>query len=187
MILRQFLHQVKFNLNRIFFFCESQPSGYPLYMCVHHHAGFMENISPDHIGGLPSHARQRSQRLQIVWNLCSVLLHQFSCAGNDIFRLIVIKSGGSDILFQLFQIRRSEFLQRIIFTKKIRCHLVYPGIRTLGAEQRSDQKLPRRLIMQGEDGFCPLFPIQEPQDLSGSLGHLSTSVYASFVRGLRLS
>ena len=57
-ILRQFLHQILFDLVRILILRKSEPIGYALYMCIHDHTRHVIDISADHIGCLSAYSRQ---------------------------------------------------------------------------------------------------------------------------------
>ena len=102
-------------------------------MGVHHDAGLMVDISPDHIGGLSPHARKGGQLLQRTGYLSAEPLYQVLTAGNDVFGLVMVKTRGMDILLQLLLVRLREVLHAPVLLKKIPGDDVHPGIRALGA------------------------------------------------------
>ena len=108
-------------------------------MGIHYHTGLMENITANHIGRLTSHTGQSNQILDFFRDLSIELFTQCLAAGNDIFRFIMVKASGTDILFQLCQICLGKVSRGLVFLKQIFCYDIDSGIRTLSAEYCSDQ------------------------------------------------
>jgi hypothetical protein len=53
-ILRQFLHQIELDFNRIFFFGKAELTAYAFNMCIDHNTWNMIDIPSYYIGGLAS-------------------------------------------------------------------------------------------------------------------------------------
>ena len=140
-------------------------------MGIHDHARFMKYIPPDHIRGFSAHTCQRCQILKAARHFSAKLYLQIPAAGNDIFRLVMIKSGGVDILFQLFQVRICESTDCRVFLKQILRYDIDPRIRTLCAQDRSDQKLPRIFMVQIAFIIRPVLLFQQIQYLFCPLFH----------------
>ena len=93
----------------------------------------MINIAADHIGCLSAHARKRRQLLDTARYFPVEFVYKLSTAAYDISCLIMIKTGGFDILLQFIHIRPGKSLNRRIFPEQILCHDIDAGIRTLCA------------------------------------------------------
>ena len=72
-ILRDKLHQVKFNLDGVFVFCQPKQIGNALNMRIHHHTGDMIPISAHNICRFSADTRKGSQLLDIRGNLSIIV------------------------------------------------------------------------------------------------------------------
>ena len=114
-ILRNKLHQVKFNLDGVFVFCQPKQVGNALNMCIHHHTGDMIPVSAHNICRFSADTRKGSQLLDIRRNLSVIVLQKLLTAGNDILRLIMIKACRVNILLQLCKVCLCKVLDRGVF------------------------------------------------------------------------
>ena len=108
-------------------------------MGIHHNTWFVVDISTNHIGCFPSNTGQRRQIGELSRYLSVMLFQQCLTAGNDVFRLHMIKTGGVDILLQFFQLRMGKSFNGIVLLKQIRGYDVDSGIGTLGTQDYRNQ------------------------------------------------
>ena len=101
-LLREHFHQLEFRLRRIGRICQAQSIRNPFYMGIHHDRGDMKNISQNQIPRLAADTGEGGERVDILRNLTPVLFDQNRCASFDILRLVVIKAGRMNILFEIF-------------------------------------------------------------------------------------
>ena len=140
MILWEDLHQIVFDLLRIALLREPEFAGNALYVCVDNDGWLVINVAQDDIGRLASHAGQSRQLLNGVRHYATITLQKLVRAGDDICRLIAEEACRMDVFAQFVEVRRGEFLQRVVFAKQILRHDIDPRVRTLGAQNDRDQK-----------------------------------------------
>ena len=172
MVLRQHLHELELDLHRVLRVHKPQLPADALYMGIHYDAVLVVDISTDHVGGLPSHPRQGRKALKVRRNLPAVLLQQHLRTGDDVLCLVVIKARGVDVLLHLLKVCIGKVLKAPVLLIQGLCHLVDPGVGTLGAHDHRKEELPVRFIVQIAAVFPSIFPVQSLEDLFHPLGPL---------------
>ena len=76
-----------------------------------------EAMPAHNIRRFPPYACQPRQRINIGGDFAVVFMEQLAAAGNDIFRFIVVKACGMNVLFQLHKVGFGESPDRGIFLK----------------------------------------------------------------------
>ena len=71
-------------------------------MGIHHDTVIMEDVSPDHIGGLSSHTGQSCQFFDLSGHLPTVFFPQGMGTGDDVFGLVMVKAHGMNDVFHGF-------------------------------------------------------------------------------------
>ena len=117
-------------------------------MSVHRYAGCPIGIRQKKRSRLPSHARQLQHLVQRIRHLSSVFLPDLLTAFFHVSCLVLIQADGTDIAFDLFDIRLRHILRRMKSPEQPRKRLIHLLIRALGAQHDRHQKLPVLIVIE---------------------------------------
>ena len=117
----------------------------------HHHAGFVEDVPLNQVGGFPAHTGEFQQILHGPGDPAAEVGQQHLGAAYQIPALSVVEAAGVDVLGYLGGVRCRKGLQRGEAGEESGGDLVDPGIGTLGGEPDGEQQFVVFLILQGAD------------------------------------
>ena len=173
LVLRDDLHQVLFDLDRIGFLGQAQPESQPLDVRVHHESvRFAEPGAQDHIGGLSGHTRKAQQVLHRVRDMCVVLVDQQVGRANHILCLVAEEPRRADLLHERVHVGVGKSLHRRIGIEQGFRHLVDVHIRGLCGHDGGKQQFVRVAMVQGTVGIRVVL-VEHGQDAgyAGVSGH----------------
>lgn len=110
--------------------------------------GLAERSPQNDICRLPANARQRDQLLHRMRNLFTEALGHSFAAGDEMFRLILKETRGTNELFEFRRMRRSQLCWSPILSKERWRDLVDSLVGTLGGEDRGHEQFPRRTMVE---------------------------------------
>lgn len=133
-------HQVKFDLHGVRVFGEAEPLVDPDHVRIHANPGDPKGIAQDSIGCLPPHPGKFDEFFHRVWNFTPVFLDKDLRATGNVLGLILVKTGGMDLLLKGSQIGPRVVLGAPVFLKKRGGDPVYSFIGTLGGEDNGHKQ-----------------------------------------------
>ena len=143
LLFRHDLHEIDFDLDRVVFFGESYPLAHATHMGIDHNPGNSKGVSENDIGRLPSDAGKGHHLLQRFRYVTPEPSQQLLAAFLDGFGLIPVEARGSNVLFQFWQISLCVVFCRSVLLEQGGGDLIHPDVRTLGREDRGNEKLER--------------------------------------------
>jgi hypothetical protein len=145
---RQELLQVLFDQIRIVGSGQAQSLRHALHMGIDHDAWPAEGSPEYDIRGLSSDTRQGDQLFHRVRDLLAEAFGHSFAAGDEMFRLVLEKAGGTNDLFEFRKMSRSQLCRLPIPTKERWSDLVDSLVGTLGGEDRGHEQLPRGTMIK---------------------------------------
>ena len=95
------LHEIKFDLDRVFMVREFKTLGNPGYVRIHNNARDVECSAQYHVGGFAAHTREFHQGLQFTRYLAMVSFNEGGGTILNTLGLVAIKPGGAyEFLYQ---------------------------------------------------------------------------------------
>jgi len=119
-------------------------------------------------------ATQFDQLIKSAGDFALVIVQQLLCGGLDRFGLAVVESSGIDILAELLECGFGVVSHFAVLLEKRFGNNVDPLISTLGRENRSDHQLVNGSEVKRTLSVRVVL-LQEPYDLSGTLGFVSAT------------
>ena len=127
---------------------QSKPLRHALDMGIDDDTGLAERSPENDICGLSANARQSDQLFHRVRDLFTEALGHSFAAGDEMFRLILKKTSGTNELFEFRKKSRSQFCWSPITPKERWSDLVDSLVGTLGGEDRGHEQFPRGTMVE---------------------------------------
>ena len=156
--------QVVLDLVRIRLITETQALGKATHVGIDADGGLAKDVTPEDIGGLPSHTWQGDKILQLPWDLSPELGYDLSTTLLNSLGFVPIKTGGADLCLQRGAVCGSPVARNPIFLEEICRDLVHSLIGALGGQDQGDEKLGRSGEVQSKPD-TRIGPIQNLHDL----------------------
>ena len=115
------------------------------------------------VGRLSPHAREALQFFQTIGNLSAEFLDNIARGGENVSRLVAIKSAGEDVLFELFLREREHAFGGIVLLKEHFRHFIDPFVRALCGKDDRYQKFVWGLVQERRLG-AEIEPFELPQN-----------------------
>ncbi len=122
------------------------------HMGIDHHPGDAESVAENNVGGFASDSRQRCQLLHGARYLTTMPSCQRLCGGDDVFRLVAVKTDGADVRRQFIHISFGKGIHIAIFAEEICRYLIHLNIGALCRKDGGDEEFKGSAEMKGNAG-----------------------------------
>jgi hypothetical protein len=118
---------------------QAEPLCHPFYMGIDDDARLTEGVPENYIRGFSPDSRQGEQLIHRLRDLSAEALGHGFAACDKVFCFTLKESGGTNELFEFWEISRSQRCRFPVPPKECGSHLVDSLVGTLGGEDRGDE------------------------------------------------